>query len=250
MELADFQKMEQIRARVDEIVAEPATAEALKPWYRQFCKRPCFHDEYLQAFNRPNVTLVDTNGRGVERITPAGIVVDGVEYALDCLVFATGFEVGTAYTRRAGYEIHGRDGVTLTQRWADGVRTLHGMHSRGFPNCFIMGPQQAGFTVNYPHMLNEQSKHLAYIVRQAVDRGVRSVEVSEAAEQEWVDTVIALARFSRQFLEECTPGYYNNEGKPGALNGQNGFYGGGSVQFFRVLDEWRAEGQLRGLELR
>ncbi len=250
MELADFEKMEQIRARVDAIVSDPATAGALKPFYRQFCKRPCFHDEYLQTFNRPNVTLVDTNGRGVERVTPNGVVAAGVEYPLDCLVFATGFEVGTAYTRRAGYEIHGRDGVTLTQRWADGVRTLHGMHSRGFPNCFIMGPQQAGFTVNYPHMLNEQSKHLAYIVREATARGVRAVEVSEAAEQEWVDTVIALARFSRQFLEECTPGYYNNEGKPGPLNGQNGFYGGGSVQFFKVLDEWRAEGQLRGLELR
>jgi cyclohexanone monooxygenase len=250
MELADFQKMEQIRARVDAIVGDPATATALKPYYRQFCKRPCFHDEYLDAFNRPNVTLVDTNGRGVERVTPGGVVVGGVEYALDCLVFATGFEVGTAYTRRAGYEIHGRDGVTLSKRWADGVRTLHGMHSRGFPNCFIMGPQQAGFTVNYPHMLSEQSKHLAYIVRQGIERDVRSIEVSQEAEQEWVDTVISLARFSRQFLEECTPGYYNNEGMPGALNGQNGFYGGGSVQFFRILEEWRAEGGLRGLELR
>jgi cyclohexanone monooxygenase len=250
MELADFEKMEQIRSRVDALVNDPATAAALKPYYRQFCKRPCFHDEYLGAFNRPNVTLVDTNGRGVERVTPSGVVVDGVEYALDCLIFATGFEVGTAYTRRAGYEIHGRNGVTLTKRWEDGVRTLHGMHSRGFPNCFIMGPQQAGFTVNYPHMLSEQSKHLAYIVRQGIDRGVRTVEVSEEAEQEWVDTVIGLARFSRQFLEECTPGYYNNEGKPGALNGQNGFYGGGSVQFFRILEEWRAEGGLRGLELR
>ena len=250
MELADFQKMEQIRARVDATVGDRATAAALKPYYRQFCKRPCFHDEYLDAFNRPNVTLVDTNGRGVERMTPGGVVVDGVEYALDCLIFATGFEVGTAYTRRAGYEIHGRDGVTLTKRWEDGVRTLHGMHSRGFPNCFIMGPQQAGFTVNYPHMLSEQSKHLAYIVRQGIERGVRSIEVSEEAEQEWVDTVISLARFSREFLESCTPGYYNNEGKPGALNGQNGFYGGGSVQFFRILEEWRAEGGLRGLELR
>jgi cyclohexanone monooxygenase len=250
MELADFEKMEQIRARVDAIVGDPATAAALKPYYRQFCKRPCFHDEYLEAFNRPNVTLVDTNGRGVERVTPGGVVVAGVEYALECLIFATGFEVGTAYTRRAGYEIHGRDGVTLTKRWEDGVRTLHGMHSRGFPNCFIMGPQQAGFTVNYPHMLSEQSKHLAYIVRQGIDRGVHTIEVSEEAEQEWIDTVISLARFSREFLESCTPGYYNNEGKPGALNGQNGFYGGGSVQFFRILDEWRAEGVLRGLELR
>jgi cyclohexanone monooxygenase len=124
------------------------------------------------------------------------------------------------------------------------------MFSRGFPNCFIMGPQQAGFTVNFPHMLNEQSKHIAYIIRQTAERAVRAVEVTEQAEAEWVDTIIQLAVLAQTFLEECTPGYYNNEGKPGERSGQNGFYGGGSVQFFRILDEWRASGDLRGLELR
>jgi cyclohexanone monooxygenase len=74
VEIADFEKMEEIRARVDSIVRDPETAEALKPYYRQFCKRPCFHNEYLEAFNRPNVTLVDTHGRGVERITKKGVV--------------------------------------------------------------------------------------------------------------------------------------------------------------------------------
>jgi len=249
LELADFQKMEQIRTRVDSIVTDKNTAEALKPYYRQFCKRPCFHDEYLDTFNRPNVTLVDTKGKGVERVTPKGVVVSGVEYELDCLVYATGFEVGTDYSRRAGYEIYGRDGVSLAQRWADGVRTLHGMHSRGFPNCFIMGPQQTGFTVNFPHMLNEQSKHIAHIIRHAVDRDARTVEVSEAAEVEWVDTIVRLAILAQQFLEDCTPGYYNNEGKPGERSGQNGFYGGGSVEFFRILHEWRSAGGLPGLEL-
>ena len=250
MELADFQKMEQIRARVDAIVRDPVTAEALKPYYRQFCKRPCFHDEYLETFNRPNVTLVDTQGRGVERITERGVVVDGVEFELDCLIYATGFEVGTDYTRRAGYELHGRDGATLSKHWADGVRTLHGMHSRGFPNCFIMGNQQSGFTVNYPHMLNEQSQHIAYIVRHCVDQGVRAVEVSEAAEAEWVATIVRLSGLGRDFLEACTPGYYNNEGKPGERSGQNGFFGGGSVAFFKILRDWRAAGGLEGLELR
>jgi cation diffusion facilitator CzcD-associated flavoprotein CzcO len=249
MELADFQKMEQIRARVEAIVSAPATAEALKPWYRQFCKRPCFHDEYLETFNRRSVTLVDTQGRGVDRVTPKGVVAGGVEYPLDCLIYATGFEVGTDYTRRAGYEIIGRAGVTLTQRWADGVRTLHGMHSRGFPNCFIMGNQQSGFTVNYPHMLGEQSRHIAYIVREALDRGLRTVEVSEAAEAEWVDTILRLAGFGRQFLEQCTPGYYNNEGKLSERAAQNGFFGGGSVAFFEILRKWRDAGDLAGLEL-
>ncbi len=249
MELADFQKMEQIRARVDQLVKDPATAEALKPWYRQFCKRPCFHDEYLQTFNRPNVTLVDTKGAGVERVTETGVVAGGVEYELDCLIYATGFEVGTAYTRRAGYELYGRDGKSLTESWAAGVRTLHGMHVRGFPNCLIMGNQQGGFTVNYPHMLNEQSQHIAYIVKHAIDHGARSIEVSAAAEAEWVDTIIRLARLGQQFLEDCTPGYYNNEGKPGERSGQNGFYGGGSEAFFKILRDWRAEGELKGLDL-
>jgi len=231
-------------------VKNPETAEALKPYYRQFCKRPCFHDEYLDTFNRPNVTLVDTRGKGVERVTEKGVVAGGVEYQLDCLIFATGFEVGTEYTRRAGCELHGRGGVSLTEKWANGVRTLHGMHSRDFPNCFIMGNQQSGFTVNYPHALNEQSQHIAYIVKHAQDHGVRSVEVSEAAEAAWIDTIIRLSRLAQNFLEECTPGYYNNEGKPGERSGQNGFYGGGSEAFFEILREWRAAGALEGLELR
>ena len=249
MELADFEKMEQIRARVDAIVEDPATAEALKPYYRQFCKRPCFHDDYLPTFNRPNVKLVDTAGRGVDRITETGIVANGEHYELDCLIYATGFEVGTDYTRRSGYELYGTDGQSLTAKWADGVATLHGMHTRGFPNCFIMGNAQTAFTVNYPHALDEQSRHLSYIVRHALEHDVKRVEVSAAAEAQWVQTIVELARLNRQFLEECTPGYYNNEGAPGARGQQNTFYGGGPVAFFKLLEEWRASGELEGLEL-
>jgi len=249
MEMADFQKMEEIRARVDSVVRDPATAEALKPYYRQFCKRPCFHDEYLDTFNRPNVTLVDTRGRGVERVTPKGVVVDGVEYELDCLIYATGFEVGTAYTRRAGYDLVGRDGVRLSEKWANGVATLHGMHTHGFPNCFLITNTQAGFTANFPHLLDEQSRHLAYIIRHALDRGIRSIEVSEEAEAEWVETIIGLAGRGREFFEECTPGYYNNEGRPGERKGQDGFYGGGPIEYFKILERWREDGGLKGLEL-
>ncbi len=248
METADFEKMEQIRARVDSVVESRSTADALKPYYRQFCKRPCFHDEYLHAFNRKNVTLVDTQGKGVERVTKKGVVVDGKEYELDCLIYATGFEVGTDYTRRAGYPVYGRGGQNLSEKWANGVRTLHGMHSHGFPNCFIMTNTQAGFTVNFPHMLNEQAKHLAYIIQTARDEKLRRVEATEAAESEWVDTIIGLARFSREFLENCTPGYYNNEGKPNERSAQNGFYGGGPVRFIQLLKQWRDEGRLEGLE--
>lgn len=249
VQLADFKKMESIRARVDAVVADRDTAEALKPYYNQFCKRPCFHDEYLQTFNRPNVTLVDTEGRGVDRITERGVVVKGREYEIDCLIYATGFEVGTSYARRSGYELYGRGGVSLTEKWKDGVSTLHGMHTRGFPNVFIMSNSQSGFTANYPHMLNEQSKHLAYVISHCLEHQVRVAEASEAAEADWVQTIIDCAIARQKFAEECTPGYYNNEGQPSALAVRNGPYGRGPVEFVRLLEAWRAEGSLKGLEL-
>ncbi len=249
LELADFEKMNQIRSRVDSVISDPRVAEALKPWYRQFCKRPCFHDEYLDTFNRPNVTLVDTNGQGVDRITERGVVANGVEYEIDCLIYATGFEVGTEYTRRAGYEIHGRDGVSLTQKWSDGARTFHGFHSVGFPNCFIISNIQSGFTVNFPHMLNEQSKHIAYVLRQAQDMGATLVEATHAAEDAWVRTIVDLSQNNVKFLEACTPGYYNNEGKPAARGLQNGSYGAGPIAFVKVLEQWRATGEMAGLHV-
>ena len=249
MELADFQKMESIRARVDAIVSDPDTAERLKPYYRQFCKRPCFHDDYLPAFNRDNVTLVDTDGRGVERITEKGVVANGVEHELDCIVFGTGFEVGTDYQRRCGYEIHGRTGESLSEHWKDGARTFHGLHIHGFPNLFMMGHTQTGFTANYPHALNEQSRHIGYIITGCQAGNHNVVEASAEAEQEWVDTIVSLARSNEQFLADCTPGYYNNEGKPSERSLQDANYGAGPVAFFKVLDDWREEGLMRGLDL-
>lgn len=248
VEVADFEKMEEIRARVESIVEDPETAEALKPYYRQFCKRPCFHNEYLDTFNRPNVTLVDTQGKGVERITKKGVVVDGQEYELDCLIYASGFEVGTDYSRRAGLEIYGRDGQSLTEIWADGIRTLHGMHVRGFPNCFVMSNPQSGFTASYPHLLNEQAVHLAYIIQNGREKGLRVIEASEEGEAKWVEQCISKARDAGDFFENCTPGYYNNEGQMSDRSVQNGFYGGGSIEFFKILANWRGDGQLEGLE--
>lgn len=249
MQLADFKKMEAVRARVDSVVADPAKAEALKPWYNQFCKRPCFHDEYLTTFNRPNVHLVDTKGKGVERITERGVVVEGREYEVDCLIYATGFEVGTDYTRRSGYELYGKGGKTLTQKWANGAETLHGLLTRDFPNCFIVSNVQSGFSANFPHMINEQSKHIAYVVKHAVERHIRTVEPSAEAEAAWVDTIVKLAVMREAFLKECTPGYYNNEGKPEAMTVKNGSYGAGPVAFTRVLEAWREKGDLEGVEL-
>ena len=248
MEIADFQKMEQIRLRAETVVKDPNVAESLKPYYRQFCKRPCFNDEYLDSFNRPNVELVDTRGQGVDRITEKGVVANGVEYELDCLIFATGFEVGTDYTRRSGYDLKGRDGLSLKDKWANGISTLHGLHSRGFPNCFIISNAQSGFTVNFPHAMNEQAMHIAYIMSHCLATNVQTVEASAAAEESWVTEIINHSRFNQSFQESCTPGYYNNEGKPNPLTIRNGSYGSGPVKFFDKLAAWRAEGTMAGLE--
>ena len=250
MELADFQKMEQIRARAESEVADKETAESLKPYYRQFCKRPCFNDEYLPSFNLPGVHLIDTDGHGVERFTETGLIANGQEFELDCVIFATGFEVGTDYTRRSGYDLIGRNGQSLKDKWADGIATLHGMQTSGFPNCFIISQAQSGFTVSFPHAMNEQAKHIAYIIQQVSQSNAKVVEVTEEAEQEWVQEIVKMSRLSESFQAECTPGYYNNEGKPNPKSVQNGSYGAGPVKFFKVIEAWREEGCLAGLELR
>ncbi|NBS30919.1 MAG: NAD(P)/FAD-dependent oxidoreductase, partial [Actinobacteria bacterium] len=186
MELLDYRKMNGVRNRVTTTVVDPSTASALQPWYRQFCKRPCFHDSYLPAFNSPSVTLVDTNGKGVEEITERGIVVDGVEYEVDCIVFSTGFEYGTSYTRRAGFDITGRNGQTLSEHWADGARTFHGMQSHGFPNMGFIGLIQTATTVNIPHALAEQAAHFAHIVSESKARNASVIEATPQAEEEWL----------------------------------------------------------------
>jgi cyclohexanone monooxygenase len=251
MVLADYRKMNEVRARVDAIVKDPATAAKLKPWYRQFCKRPCFHDEYLQTFNRPNVTLVDTAGKGVERLTGWGVVANGREYELDCLIFATGFEVGTSYTRRAGYDIVGRGGETLSEHWSGGLRTLHGLTTHGFPNCFFLGFTQGAVTVSVPQTLNEQANHVAYIVSEARRRGRHVLEATAEAESAYVRDVHNLARLGLRFYEECTPGYYNSEGESGNKGGFfSDMYGAGPLKFFELLAAWRSDGRMPGIELR
>ena len=249
-ELADFAKMEEIRARVDATVTDAATAEALKPWYGYYCKRPCFHDEYLQAFNRDNVSLVDTHGQGVEQITANGVVVDGVEYPLDCLIFATGFEVGTDYSQRTGFEVIGRDGVTLTKKWADGVRTLHGLHVNGFPNCFIESIAQSGFTVNFPYLIDTQSRHIAWVIAWALQHDAAEVEATFDAEAAWVDTVVKRSSVIAGRRESCTPGYYNREGHASARLNQDSFFFGSPTEYADILDGWRTAGNLDGLEVR
>ena len=251
-EESDDEKMTEIRARVDAIVGDPETAEALKPWYRQLCKRPCFHDEYLQAYNVPTCHLVDTDGQGVERIDETGVWVGGEHYDLDLLIFASGFEVGTEYSRRSGYETVGRDGETLSDHWADGMQTMHGMHVHGFPNLFILGMTQAGNLIsNITSNLVEAGTSVAAVVAHAEEVGAEEVEVTEDAEQAWVGLIEGSPT---AFLgsPDCTPGYYNNEGKPigrrERLNASG--YPGGPVAYFQFIDGWRRSGDFEGLDFR
>ena len=246
---SDFEKMEEIRRRVDSIVEDPDTAAGLKAWYRQLCKRPCFHDEYLQAFNEPSTRLVDTDGKGVERITPTGIMAAGEHFELDCIIYASGFEVGTEYTRRTGYDATGRDGLKLSEHWAEGMRTKHGTHVHGFPNLFIVQPTQgANLISNVPHNLTESGKTIAMIVRHALDGGHRQVEVTKEAEDAWIELLLSGPGMGIIGSPDCTPGYYNNEGQPGGP-GRELFVGypHGAMAYFQYLDQWRTSGDFEGL---
>ena len=249
LERADMEKMVQVRERMQRIVRDPATAQALQPWFSLFCKRPCFHDEYLEVFNRPNVTLVDTRGRGVESMTNSAVAANGREYPLDCLIFATGFEVSSSFAKRSGFELHGTNGRTLSQKWAGGMATLHGMHSRGFPNCMIIGPAQSGLSPNFPHMIGEQTRHAVHIIAHALRKGIRTVEASEEGERAWVGAILALGESRRKFLESCTPSYYNDEGRDSEALARSLPFGAGPVVFIDLLRKWRAEGRFAGLEL-
>ena len=249
---SDDEKMTEIRARVDAIVRDPATAEKLKPWYRQLCKRPCFHDEYLQSFNRPNVHLVDTDGKGVERIDATGVWANGRHFALDGLVFASGFEFATDFTRRCGFETRGRDGETLSAHWKGGMRSLHGIHAHGFPNLFIVSLSQGGGLIsNITQNLVEAGTTIAKVVRHALDTGREHVEATPAAEGSWVD-LIESAPDTFLGNPECTPGYYNNEGQEmGRRERLNvGRHPLGPVAYFQYIDEWRKSGRFEGLEFR
>jgi cyclohexanone monooxygenase len=248
-EEADLEAMARVRERIDAMVEDPATADALKPWYSIFCKRPCFHDDYLLTFNRPNVTLVDTAGRGVEAITATAVVAGGKSYDIDCLIFATGFETATDYSKRSGFQVVGVGGQTLHDKWTDGMVSLHGMHSRGFPNCFVLSQSQSGMSVNFPHMIDEQSKHLAYIVGESDRRGIETIEATSEAEQQWVQGILDMSEGRRKFLEQCTPGFYNNEGMPSPVASRNLPFGAGPVAFIDVLRNWRAKDDMEGLEL-
>jgi cation diffusion facilitator CzcD-associated flavoprotein CzcO len=234
-ENANIDYMMRIHRRIEEVIEDPATAEALKPWYMFMCKRPCFDDEYLPAYNRPNVALVDTKGKGITEIGPDGPVFEGERYPLDLLIYATGFEV-----QKTGIynEIRGRDGREINETYADGMRTLFGVHTHGYPNLFIMGGYQASFQFNLTFMLQTQGDHIAECIAHARDNGYAEIDVSPQTEEWWVQEVIAhRGKTSRN--TDCTPGYYNFEGEFNRR--QDGNYNGGFLQYFTHMQSIRGE---------
>lgn len=252
-EVNDFRLMNLIRGRVDELVEDPSTAEALKPWYRWWCKRPGWHDEYLPAFNRPNVSLVDSQGQGIEAFTPHGVRVGGIEYEVDCLVMATGFEFGISYNRLTGFDLLG-EGVRLSEHWRDGVRTLHGLSTDRFPNLFFVGGNaQTASAVNAVHLLDEQATYVAHVIGSANRDQYRQVVASSAAVDAWVDEVMSSPANAAMlaFYAECTPGYYNAEGsaKKSTDLFSGGRYGGGPLAYYALLEQWRDADQLKGYEV-
>jgi cation diffusion facilitator CzcD-associated flavoprotein CzcO len=250
----DFDVMEAHRLRVDELVADPTTAEVLKPYYRYMCKRPCFHDEYLPALNGDNVTVVDCPG-GIERITTRGPVVDGRQYDVDCIIYGTGFEAEvTPLFRRVGHDIVGRGGVTLAQKWVDGAASLFGMMSRGFPNMFVMPApgQQAVVTVNYTQLAVFGAEFVGGAVRQLEQQGVAVFDVGAEAEEAWTREIVNSFVDASAILSACTPSRINNEGHPEEMNPRNGNYGRGLGDWFAyrdLLEGWLEAGCLEGLEL-
>ena len=246
IQMADFEAMEANRARVDAVVKDRADAEALKAWYNRFCKRPCFHDGYLQTYNRPNVTLIDTEGKGVDRITKAGFVARGREYPVDCIIYSTGFELGP-YAETPIVPVIGRGGVPLAEKWRDGATTLHGFHVNGFPNFFVLSIIQSGWAANATHMLHEMARHVAHVVKALTDRGAARAEVSETAEAAWVAHHDDLATQLAHLWDKCTPGYFNNEGSPDHRATRNGPYAAGVMALLAILRNWRNDGGLEGL---
>ena len=239
---SEILRMQAVRDRVSRVVKDPDTAEALKPYYNYFCKRPGFCDFYLETYNRSNVTLVDTQGKGVERITPDGLVVAGKEYPLDCLVFATGFEYLPEYGRENGMQITGRAGLTLQRHWHRGARTLYGVQTHGFPNFFLMRLAQSGVSINYMHTADAQTSYIAKVIAACRASGAASVEVTQAAENGWVDKVLEGSDARRAFMENCTPGYANREGRAEASLELNTGYGGSGIRYLQMLAEAGADG--------
>ena len=249
LERIDFENMERVRQRIADVIKDPATAELMMPWYSQSCKRPCFHDEYLPAFNRPNVHLVDTDGKGVNEINESGVIVNGVEYPVDLLIFASGFEVTTGYTHRLGFDPKGRNGISLSEAWAEGPATLHGVLSNGFPNMFMISTVQGAQATNFVHSITEAAQHVSFLIEQCVKGDIATIEPETAAQENWFETLFAQLWGIARYNATCTPGYLNSEGGGDMRSARAIAWMTSVLGFAEYVKNWRQQGDLAGLTL-
>ncbi|KAH9809198.1 monooxygenase [Teratosphaeria destructans] len=257
----DFPRQERIRKRAEQILQDKEKARRLQAWYPTWCKRPTFHDEFLQAFNQPNVHLVDTEGAGVERLTEKGFVVGGEEYEVDVLILGTGF-VSPAQHGPAGkarITVTGRDGNNLEDVYkSHELETLHGVMAVNFPNLILGGSTQGFSASNYTFILDIMSDHYAYIFSTAESQNHNKpvvIEPTRDAHQAWA-AVIARHSLKYAAMAGCTPGYLNLEGATDqasvevrAKRGKMAPFGGGLVRGLRILEEWRGRGRMEGLRV-
>jgi len=251
LERIDFEVMEAIRRRVDAVVDDPETAERLKPYWGKHCKRVCFHDDYLASFNQPNVHLVDTEGRGVDEITARGPVVNGVEYPVDLLIYASGFEVTTDLHQRLGFDPKGVGGLALSERWAEGAHTLHGVLASGFPNLLLISLVQGGFGTNFSHLLSESARHVAHIIEACTKEEIVRIEPEEATEEEWLSVLLAVGAGGARYFQSCTPSFYNSEHQAiDTRAARNLTYSGSLLDYIGYLERWRQSPDFAGVDIR
>ena len=250
-EVVDYRVMERLRGRVEALVENPAAVEALKPWYRHLCKRPLSSNDFYPAFNRPNVELIDVSAtRGVEALTETGFVANGIEYPVDCMMFASGFEVTSDLDRRWGIDVvAGRDGRSIYDHWRNGPVTLHGLMTHGFPNQFYIGYIQGGLNASVTEQFGKQGRQAAWIIAETLKRGATSVEPTQEAMDAYVERFREIEIDLSAFQHECPPGYFNNEGEDKPNWGLFRGWGHGWDSFEAMLAEWRAAGDMTGLEL-
>ncbi|CAN8104527.1 unnamed protein product [Discula destructiva] len=269
----DVPFQEAVRQRVDDVVRDRTKAEILKPWYPTWCKRPGFHDDYLDAFNRPNVHLLDTSGnQGRLRASSTGLALSGQSGAaiipLDVLILATGYRSPATHSNPGGgadLTIVGRGGTTMADKWAGkGAGSLHGVVTAGFPNFFMSTHTQVSVGPCFTSTLDVQAQHVAYIVSEALRRAEDpkrlAVEVSEEAEEAWAAECVKYGLWASPFVV-CTPGYNNAEGdvfrNAAASSAEDQMrqrrtvpYMKGLPAFRDLMNAWEADGKMDGIVLR
>ncbi len=250
-EVVDYQIMERFRGRVDETIKDPALAEQLKAYYRFLCKRPLSSDTFYPAFNKPNVHLIDTSEtQGLEQITEKGFIQNGVEYEVDCIIFASGFEVSSELEKRWGFDaVDGRSGVSLYDHWREGPKTLHGTMTHGFPNMFFIGYIQGGLNGSVTEQFGRQGEHSAWIISETLRRGKQSVETTKEGMEAYCNHFAEIEIDTSAFQAECTPSYFSNEGQKNAPWQLFRAYGHGWDAWMKLISDWREAGSFDGMAL-